>query len=59
LALKIRRLDEIAVDDADVADAGADQMIRENGAESAASNYGDAGGEQASLAGFTDAGEKY
>jgi len=58
LALEVRRLDEITVDDADAADAGAYHQIRYCRAYGAASHDHCAGGEQALLAWLADAGEQ-
>ena len=50
LALKIGRLDEIAVDDSNAADAGTDQQAGRRRANGSAANYYGAGGEEALLA---------
>src|SRR5205823_3278589 len=55
LALKVTRLDEVAVDEAQVADAGADEDVGQHGAQRAAAAQGDVGVAQALLPFFADA----
>lgn len=50
LTLEIGRLDEIAIEDSNAADAGADQQAGRGGANSSAANDYGAGGEEALLA---------
>ena len=52
LTLKVVRLDEIAIDDADEADAGPHQGVGDHGAERAAAAQGDTAFEQLALALF-------
>ena len=59
LPLEVVRLDEVAVDDADEADAGADQVVGQHGAERTAAAQRDAAVEQLLLARFADAGETH
>ncbi len=59
LPLEVARLDEVAVDDADEADAGADQGVGQHGAERAAAAERDARREQLLLPGLADAGEAH
>lgn len=58
LALKIRELDEVAVNDSEAADSGANEEIGRNGAERSAADKNSARLEEALLAFFTDAGKK-
>jgi hypothetical protein len=50
LPLEVVRLDEVAVDEPDVADPGADEVVRQHGAERPAAAEGDAAGHQPALA---------
>jgi hypothetical protein len=56
LALKIRGLDKIAIDDAQFTDAGAYQEVCGGGTDRAASDNNGAGGEQTMLAFLADSG---
>lgn len=58
LALKIRELDEVAVNDSEAADSGANEEIRRDGAERSAADKNSARLEEALLAFFADAGKK-
>ena len=57
LPLEVVRLDEVAVDEPDVADAGADQGVGQHGAERPAAAERDAAGQQPALARLAEAGE--
>lgn len=59
MALEIGRLDEIAVEDAKAADAGADQQAGGGCADGSAANDYGAGGEEALLALEAEALKKY
>jgi len=58
LALKVGRLDEIAVKNAETANAGAGEQSGGGSADGAAADYDGAGRGKALLAGFTNAGEE-
>lgn len=58
LALEVGRLDEIAIDDAQRAQAGADELIGDGCTGGAAADQDGAGIEEALLAGFADSGEE-
>ena len=58
LALKIRDLDEVAVNDSEAAESGANEEIGRDGAERSAANKNSARLEKALLAFFADAGKK-
>ena len=57
LALEVVRLDEVAVDDPDVADARADQVVGQHGPERPAAADRDPAGHQLALAGLAQRGE--
>ena len=59
LPLEIVRLDEVAVDEAQMADAGADQRVGQHGAQRTAADEGDAAVQQPPLAFFADAAESH
>src|SRR5207245_8295082 len=59
LPLEVVRLDEVAVHDADVADAGAYQDVGQDGAQRAAAAERDVAGEQPALARFANAVEAH
>src|SRR5262249_37677255 len=59
LALEVAELEVVAVDDAEVPHAGADEHVGEHGAEGAAAHEQRARGAQAGLAGLANAGEEY
>jgi len=58
LALKIRELDEIAINDSEATDSGAHEEIGRDGAERSAADKNSARLEEALLAFFADAGKK-
>lgn len=58
LALKIRELDEIAINDSEAADSGAHEEIGRDGAERSAADKNSARLKEALLAFFADAGKK-
>lgn len=58
LALKIRELDEVAINDSEAADAGANEEIGRDGAEGSAADKNGARLEESLLAFFADAGKK-
>jgi hypothetical protein len=58
LALKVGRLDKVAVDDAETADTGASEESGRRGADSAATDDYGAGSGEALLAGFADSGKE-
>ena len=58
LPLEVVRLDEVAVDDPDVADAGADQVVGQHGAERPAAAERDAAGQQPALARLAERGKR-
>jgi hypothetical protein len=59
LALKVRGFDEIAVNDAQAAQAGAHQKAGDDCAQGAAAHEDSAGGQKTSLSGFANASEKH
>lgn len=58
LALKIRELDEVAINDSEAADSGANEEIGRDGAERSAADKNSTRLEEALLAFFADAGKK-
>lgn len=58
LALKIRELDEVAINDSEAADSGANEEIGRDSAERSAADENSARQEEALLAFFADAGKK-
>ena len=59
MTLKVGRLDEIAIDDAEAPDAGANEQICRRGANRAATYDNSAGGEQTLLTLNTNPSEKH
>ena len=58
LTLKIRELDEVAINDSEAAESGANEEIGRDGAERSAADENSARLEKALLAFFADAGKK-
>ena len=57
LTLKVARFEQVAVEDGQAADPRAAQLVGDDAAQGAAADDGGVGGQQAALAGDSDAGQ--